>query len=173
MAKESQSVENAVIVAIAVLTAAIVSQWMYIGFYRIGETIYIRYLGTAFFLILSLGVALHIKNYPLKIGRYLGLTAVLWVIIYLFMFKIPSEGMVLIWVTWGLSATFYVVSIRLILKVNFPSTVWWPWLICTLALLFGIGDFNIATFVWIFGLAIVPVFAEVCEDEVEENPDVE
>lgn len=173
MAKESQNVENMAIAAIAVLTSAIISQWMYIGFYRIGDTIYIEYLGTSLFIVLSLGVSLHIKNYPFKIGHYLGLTIVLWVIIYLFMFKIPSNGIPLIWVTWGLSATVYVVSIRVILKVNFPSTVWCPWLICSLALLIGVVDFNMATFVWIFGMALVPVFAENYEESQKENPDVD
>lgn len=42
MVKESQSVENAMIAAIAVLTAALVSQWMYIVFERFEETIYVR-----------------------------------------------------------------------------------------------------------------------------------
>lgn len=131
-------------------------------------------MGTSFFIVLSLGICLNVKNYPLKIGRSIGLTIVLWIIIYLLMFKISAYGYgVLCWITWGLCATVYVSFIRIILKVKFRYKVWLAWLICTLSLFFAVGDFKIAKFVWVFGMALVPVFAEMYDGAADLEVDIE
>ena len=165
MAKESQSVENAIIVAIAVVTAAFVSQWMDVPFDRVDNTIYFNYLAVSMFLVLSTSVALYIKNYPLRIWRSILLTIILWLTICLMVKGILDLAPILFFFTWGLSVTVYSVLIGLILDVNFRSNVWVPWLICSLSVFYGLIDFEVAKFLWVFGMALVPVFVEMYEGE--------